>query len=94
LTGEAKNIAAGITEFLQKKNISIDQLVATGCGGTNVNTAVNRGAIRLFEEQLGRPLQWLVCLLHANELPLRHLLQKLDVGTSGPKALLDQLIKG
>jgi hypothetical protein len=71
---------------LQKKNISTDQLVAIGCDGTIVNTGVNHGAIRLLEEQLGRPLQWLVCLLHANELPLRHLLQKLDGRTSGPKA--------
>jgi hypothetical protein len=86
LTCEAKNIAGEITEFLQKKNISTDQLVATGCDGTNVNTGVNRGTIRLLEEQLGMPMQWLVCLLRANELHLRHLLQKLDGGTSGPKA--------
>lgn len=29
-------------------------------------------------------MQWSVCLLHANELPLRHLLQKLDGHTKGP----------
>nr|CAH7712438.1 unnamed protein product [Callosobruchus chinensis] len=42
------------------------------------------GVIRLIEEQLGRPLQWAICLLHANELPLRHLLQKIDGHTKGP----------
>src|SRR6218665_913363 len=32
------------------------------------------------------PLQWLahVCLLHANELPLRHLFEALDGATTGP----------
>ncbi|GBN56983.1 hypothetical protein AVEN_233686-1 [Araneus ventricosus] len=34
----------------------------------------------------GRPLQWTVCLLDANELPLRHLLQTLNGVTSGPRA--------
>lgn len=29
-------------------------------------------------------MQWAVCYLHANELPLRHLLQKLDGHTKGP----------
>ena len=37
-----------------------------------------------MELKLRRPLQWLICLLHANELPLRHLMQKLDGGTQGP----------
>ena len=59
--------------------------MAIGCDGTNVNTGAHRGVIRLLEQRLGRPLQWFVCLLHANELPLRHLLIKLDGVTSGPK---------
>jgi hypothetical protein len=42
--------------------------------------------IRLFEKSLNRPLQWFICLLHANELPLRHLIISLDGPTSGPKA--------
>ncbi|GBN16850.1 hypothetical protein AVEN_260481-1 [Araneus ventricosus] len=33
----------------------------------------------------GRSLQWAVCLLHANELPLRHLLQTLYGVTSDPR---------
>ena len=31
-------------------------------------------------------MQWLVCQLHANEFPLRHLLEHLDGPTSGPTA--------
>jgi len=31
-------------------------------------------------------MQWLVCMLHTNELPVLHLLQNLDGLTSGPRA--------
>ena len=33
---------------------------------------------------LDRPLQWLVCMLHLNEPPLKHLFEFLDGMTSGP----------
>ena len=29
-------------------------------------------------------MQWVICLLHFNELPLRHVFQNLDEVTSGP----------
>ena len=56
-----------------------------GCDGTNVNTGAVEGVIRLLEEHLNRPLQWLACMMHANELPLRHLINKLDGVIQGPK---------
>ena len=59
--------------------------MAIGCDGTNVNTGAHRGVTHLLEKYLGRPLQWFMCLLHANELPLKHLFIKLDGVTSGPK---------
>ncbi|GBM87549.1 hypothetical protein AVEN_107199-1 [Araneus ventricosus] len=37
-----------------------------------------------MELDLNRPLQWCICLLHTNELPLRHLLNSLDGATTGP----------
>lgn len=37
-----------------------------------------------MEESLHKPLQWLICLLHCNELPLRALIQHLDGKTAGP----------
>ena len=38
-------------------------------------------------EELGRPLQWLVCLLHCNELPFRKYLSVVEGGnTSGPSS--------
>lgn len=37
-----------------------------------------------FEYSLKKPLQRVVCLLHTNELPLRHLFQSLDGKSTGP----------
>ncbi|GBL81647.1 hypothetical protein AVEN_93434-1 [Araneus ventricosus] len=50
-----------------------------------VNTGHKRGIIHLMELDLNRPLQWCICLLHTNELPLRHLLNSLDGATTGTK---------
>ena len=52
--------------------------------GTNVNTGHSRGSIRYLEMFLGVPLQWDICLLHLNELPLRHIFMKIDGTTKGP----------
>jgi hypothetical protein len=73
-------------DFLKKKNINTDTLQAVGCDATVVNTGRKGGIVRLAEERIGRPLQWLICLLHINELPLRHLMEKIDGATTGPKA--------
>ncbi|GBP95516.1 hypothetical protein EVAR_70524_1 [Eumeta japonica] len=59
-------------------------LLAIGCDGTVTNTGKFNGVIRLFERRLQRPLQWIICMLHLNELPLRHLFDYLDGKTSGP----------
>jgi len=84
--GSATKIKQSIMNHFTTNNISVDKLVAIGCDGTNVNTGRNKGIIRLIEEELGKPLQWLVCQLHGNELPLRHLLEHLDGSTTGPRA--------
>jgi hypothetical protein len=84
--GSAMEIKRSIVEYFSANNISVDKFVAIGCDGTNVNTGRNKGVIRLMEEELGKPLQWLVCQLHGNELPLRHLFEHLDCSTTGPRA--------
>jgi len=84
-SGGAESITTGIWDFLKENKVKTEDLMAIGCDGTNVNTGTHRGVIRLLEKRLGRPLQWFVCLLHANELPLRHLITHLDGVTSGPK---------
>lgn len=48
-------------------------LRAVVCDGTAVNTGKHNGVIQQIELNLRRPLQWLICLMHENELPLRKL---------------------
>ncbi|GBM01949.1 hypothetical protein AVEN_269558-1 [Araneus ventricosus] len=42
---------------------------------------------------LNRPLQWFVCQLHANELPLRYLFAHVDRTTTGPRSLTGNIRK-
>lgn len=57
---------------------------AIGCDGRGCNTGHNGGIIRLIEVEMNRPLQWLICELHLNELPFKALFAALDGETSGP----------
>lgn len=91
--GTAKGIETAITGFLLHKEVSQDRIMAIGCDGTNVNTGKYAGIIRLLEKRLQKPLQWIICLLHMNELPLRHLFLHLDGCTSGPKSYIGPLGK-
>ncbi|CAH0562964.1 unnamed protein product [Brassicogethes aeneus] len=83
-SSKATDIASSILSFMKQNDVDLTNLKVIGCDGTNCNTGWKGGVIRLMETQLGKPLQWAVCYLHANELPLRHLLQKLDGHTKGP----------
>ena len=49
-------------------------------------TGSKGGVLALLEQHFGRNLNWIVCLLHCNELPLRHLLAKKDGKPKGPSA--------
>ena len=40
----------------------------------------------LFLNKLGRRLIWLICALHTNELPLKHLMAELDGKTTSNNA--------
>lgn len=80
-------------EFLAENDFDVSNLNVIGCDGTVVNTGCNGGIIRLIELELKKPLQWFICLLHCNELPLRHLFLKLDGRTVGPNAFSGPLGK-
>ena len=67
-----------------KKYKSKDTLLAMLCDGCRANTGHTIGAFRYVELDLARPLQHIVCLLHENELPLRHLFETIDGKSSGP----------
>ena len=83
-SSKAVDIAQEI--LLSINNIkSSDTLAAVVCDGSVNNTGQHNGVIRKLEEGLGRTLQWLVCLLHANELPFRKYFSVVDGGRStGP----------
>lgn len=82
----AVNIATNVLSYTRENSVNPKNLKAIGCDGTNVNTGWKDGVIRIIEVQIEKPLQWVICMLHANELPLRHLLQQLDGQTKGPNS--------
>ena len=75
-------ICNAILEYLGKTD-SIPEVKVLGADSTSTNTGVNGGIIRLFEDERGMKVHWAICLLHTNELPLRHLIDKVDGPTSG-----------
>ena len=80
------SIASSIQTFLEDPNKSfiLEEVKTVGCDGTVTNTGWKNGVISQLELFLGRPVQWLICLLHTNELPLCHLIQHLDGKTNHP----------
>ena len=76
-------IAASVYSAI--KDTALEQkLKIVGSDGTAVMTGKSKGFIVSLETSIGRPLQWVICLLHLNELSLRHVFQNLDGVTSGP----------
>ena len=66
------------------KDTALEQkLKIVGSNGTAVMTGKSKGFIASLETLVGRPLQWVMRLLHLNELPLRHVFQNLEGVTSG-----------
>ena len=59
--------------------------VTIGRVGSNVNTDMKNGVIKRVEDTIWRPVHLFVCVLHSNELPLRHLLNSVEGKTSGPR---------
>lgn len=83
-TNRAVDVAIEIMSVIRETG-SDKTLKSILCDGTNVNTGKSNGIITKLEQQLGRPLQWLVCLLHMNELPFRKYFNVVDEAlTTGP----------
>jgi len=75
VNGTATSIKNSIISYLKTNDICSSKLLVIGSDGTVINTGTKGSVIRLIEEQLNKPLQWVICQLHVNELPLRHLFQ-------------------
>lgn len=85
-SGSAESIVEAIEDFAKTNHLSLDSLKVIGCDGTNVNTGNIGGVIAILERNIGRSFHRAICMLHANELPLRHLIQHLDGATTGPQS--------
>ncbi|GBN81624.1 hypothetical protein AVEN_156731-1 [Araneus ventricosus] len=72
-----------IYEYVKKSLLDdFSYLIFLGCGGTVEDTGMFNGVIRRLELKLHRPMQWIICLIHFNELPLRHLFERKYSGPS------------
>ena len=86
---KGKTIAQKIFNIIVDTELQ-DKLAVVGTDGTASMTGKYNGFIRSLEELLNKPLQWVVCLLHTNELPLRHVSTMLDVPLRVPTYSQDQ----
>ena len=83
--GKGSSTADGIFSVIKGTDLEVN-LAVIGTDGAATMTSINKGCIRKLEEALQRPLQWVICLLHTNELPLRHIFVELDGSTKSPDA--------
>ena len=80
-SGSGADISREMVDVVREGDV---KLKVMGMDGTAVNVGIHNGVFRLLEMELDYPVQHVVCLLHLNELPLRHYFILLDGTTSGP----------
>ena len=80
-SGTGADIAKELVDVVLERDTPLRILGMDGCP---VNCGIHNGVFRLLEVDLGYPVQHCVCLLHLNELPLRHYFIDVDGTTSGP----------
>ena len=86
----ALKVAHGLLSILEK-NSSTNSLMFLAGDSTNMNTGWKGGTHALLEKILGRRLYWGICILHTNELPLRHPIILLDGPTCSDKGFTDNV---
>ena len=82
---KGSSIADGIYSVIKGTDLE-ENLTVIGTDGAVTMTCINKDYIRKLEEALQRPLQWVVCLLHTNELSLRRIFVELDRSTQSSDA--------
>ena len=88
--GTGYKIATSVYSAIKDRALE-QKLKIVGSHGTAVMTGKCIGFIASLETLIGRPLQWVICLLHLNELPLKHVFQNLDGVTSGPDSFSEPI---
>ena len=82
--GKGQTIAKKLFDLFKNKELE-HKLDIVGTDGTASITGKYKGCIRGLEELSNKPLQWIVCLLHSNKRPVRHVFGVLDGSTSSPE---------
>ena len=77
----AKRGAKAIYQLLKEKGVSQNCIVLGG-DSTASNIGWKGGTMAHLEKLLGHKCFWAICMLHTNELPLRHLVEKVDGPTT------------
>ena len=91
----AKGVATKVVEFLSDAK-QLENVKVVGGDSTSPNTGWKEGAIHHIETGKGEKVLWDICMLHTNELPLRHLMKNLGMETTGANTfsgVLGQLVK-
>src|SRR5277367_3380306 len=84
-SGSAQDECNALYDFATKElNGGLSELLVAGADGTNVNTGWKGGVIWKLDEKHEKPMQWVICLLHFNELPFCSLFQFVDGPSLGP----------
>jgi hypothetical protein len=63
---------------------SLKTVIALGFDSTSSNTGIKKGSVTLIEKTIDKALQWIPCMMHFAELPLRHLYCHFDGPATGP----------
>ena len=90
---DANTISASLIQKLNVIKAPLNELRAIGSDGTAVNTGHKEGLITLLERQLSFLLQWLKCMLHFNEIPLKHIIETLYGAAHRPNSFWASVTK-
>ena len=82
--GTGITMATETLKILKKYN-SISSLEAIVLDNTSANTGVDNGLVVTLERLLNRRIHLIGCVLHQNELPLRHVIAEVDGKSNDPK---------
>ena len=82
--GKGTTIGQALYKVIENTDLQNTLSTIGSDAGTPIMTGKHHGSIATLEELLQRPLQWAICLLHTNELPLRHVFKHLDGVSASP----------
>ena len=81
-SGHGRVIAETIYKYLEEEDLLDQPIYVIGADG---NVGAEHRAIHYLEMMLGKPLHYLICQLHGNELPFRAVFYFYDGKTKGPE---------